>query len=90
MSSIKPIDENLIIKSAKKTGCVVTAEEHSIIGGLGSAVAEVLVENLPVPMERVGVRDSFGESGTPEELLEKYGITSRHIASAVERAAGRK
>jgi len=90
MASIKPIDSELIVQSATKTGAVVTAEEHSIIGGLGSAVAEVLGENLPVPMERVGVRDSFGESGSPEELLEKYGITSRHIAASVEKALSRK
>lgn len=90
MASIKPLDRELIVASAGKTGAVVTAEEHSIIGGLGSAVAEVLVENVPVPMERVGVRDTFGESGHPEELLEKYGISSRHIAAAVEKAVGRK
>lgn len=90
MASIKPIDAGLIVASAGKTGAVVTAEEHSIIGGLGSGVAEVLAENMPVPMERVGVRDSFGESGSPGELLEKYGITSHHIVSAVERAVTRK
>lgn len=90
MASIKPIDSELIIQSARKTGAVVTAEEHSVIGGLGSAVAEVLVENLPVPVEMVGVRDMFGESGTPEELLEKYGITSHRIVASVERAVNRK
>ena len=90
MASIKPLDNQLIIESARRTGAVVTAEEHSIIGGLGGGVAELLVENLPVPMERVGVRDSFGESGSPNELLEKYGITSHHIAAAVERVVSRK
>lgn len=90
MASIKPLDSSLIIESAQMTGAVVTAEEHSIIGGLGSAVAEVLGENAPVPMERVGVRDTFGESGSPEELLEKYGLTPRYIARAVERAVARK
>lgn len=90
MACIKPLDNELIIKSARKTGAVVTAEEHSIIGGLGSAVAEVLVESAPVPMERVGVQDVFGESGSPQELLEKYGITSHSIAAAVERVVSRK
>ena len=73
--TIKPIDEELIIKAAKETGVIVTAEEHSIIGGLGSAVAEVVSENCPVPVLRVGVKDTFGESGKPNELLEKYGLT---------------
>lgn len=90
MASIKPIDSDLIIESARKTGAVVTAEEHNIIGGLGSAVAEVLGENVPVPLERIGVRDVFGESGTPEELLQKYGITPQSIARAVEKAVSRK
>ena len=75
--TIKPIDEELIIKAAKETGVIVTAEEHSIIGGLGSAVAEVVSENCPVPVLRVGVKDTFGESGKPNELLEKYGLTSK-------------
>ncbi|MDU2108951.1 transketolase family protein, partial [Clostridium sp.] len=74
--TIKPIDEELIIKAAKETGVIVTAEEHSIIGGLGSAVAEVVSEKCPVPVLRVGVKDTFGESGKPNELLEKYGLTS--------------
>lgn len=69
--TIKPIDEELIIKAAKETGVIVTAEEHSVIGGLGSAVAEVVSENCPVPVLRVGVKDTFGESGKPNELLEK-------------------
>lgn len=90
MASIKPIDSELIIQSAGRTGAVVTAEEHSVIGGLGSAVAEVLAKNLPVPMEMVGVKDMFGESGSPEELLEKYGITSHDISESVKRAVNRK
>ncbi|NLO89866.1 MAG: transketolase family protein [Clostridia bacterium] len=90
MSSIKPLDNELILKSAKKTGGVVTVEEHSIIGGLSSAVLEVLAENLPVPAERVGVRDVFGESGTPEELLAKYGLSPKDIAAAAERVIRRK
>jgi transketolase len=69
---------------------VVTAEEHSIIGGLGSAVAEVLAENMPVPMLRVGVKDMFGESGKPDDLLEKYGLTSKDIVSAVKNVIKRK
>lgn len=79
MSSIKPIDKELIINSAKKTGAVVTAEEHSIIGGLGSAVSEVLIEEYPVPLRRVGIKDVFGQSGSPDELLKEYGLTPEDI-----------
>ena len=89
MSTIKPIDVDAI-EEAAQTGCVVTAEEHSIIGGLGSAVAEVLGERCPVPLERVGIMDTFGESGKPDELLQKYGLTAENIASAVIRALDRK
>ena len=70
MASIKPIDSEAIIKAAKETGAIVTAEEHNVLGGLGSAVSEVVVANKPVPMEFVGVQDTFGESGTPKELME--------------------
>lgn len=73
ISTIKPLDDAVLVAMAQKTGAVVTCEEHNIYGGLGSAVAEVLVENCPVPMARVGVEDSFGESGLPDQLLEKYG-----------------
>lgn len=90
MSSIKPIDQNTILESAKLTKSIVTCEEHSIIGGLGAAVAEVLVKNYPVPMEMVGVQDSFGESGTPDELLTKYGLTEADIVAAVKRVIKRK
>jgi len=76
MASIKPIDADAIVKAATETGAIVTAEEHNIIGGLGSAVSEVVVANKPVPMEFVGVRDTFGESGTPKELMAKYGLTA--------------
>lgn len=79
ISTIKPIDKDIIIKAAKETKGIVTAEEHSIIGGLGSAVAEVVVENCPVKVERIGVNDTFGESGTGEALLEKYGLTAENI-----------
>ena len=78
--TIKPIDADIIIKAAKETGAIVTAEEHSVIGGLGSAVAEVVVENCPVPMRRVGVNDKFGKSGQVPELLEAYGLTAANIA----------
>lgn len=81
ISTIKPLDNALITEMAQKTGAVVTAEEHNIYGGLGSAVAEVLVETCPVPMARVGVEDKFGESGLPDELLEKYGLTAANIAA---------
>jgi len=88
--TIKPIDKELIIKAAKETGAIVTAEEHNIIGGLGSAVAEVLVENCPVVMERVGVKDTFGESGSGNELLKKYGLTSEKITEAAKKVINRK
>jgi transketolase len=90
MSTIKPLDEQAVLRAAQETGAIVTAEEHSIIGGLGSAVAEYLVENAPVPMERIGVRDTFGESGKPQELLEKYGLTKKEIKEAVQRVIKRK
>jgi len=85
MSTIKPLDCEAIVKAAKMCGKIVTAEEHSIIGGLGSAVAEVLAEECPVPLRRIGLRDVFGESGKPAELLEKYGLTAKHIAEAAGR-----
>ena len=88
--TIKPIDEELIIKAAKETGVIVTAEEHSVIGGLGSAVAEVVSENCPVPVLRVGVKDTFGESGKPNELLEKYGLTSNNIVNKVKEVIKKK
>ena len=82
--TIKPIDVDIIVKAAKETGAIVTAEEHNIIGGLGSAVAEVLAENAPVPMKRVGVEDQFGRSGKPAPLLELYGLTAKNIAAKVK------
>ena len=84
MSTIKPIDTELIIKAAKETKAIVTAEEHSIIGGLGSAVSEVVSENHPVKVKKVGLNDCFGESGTPGELLEKYGLTAKYIVAKVK------
>lgn len=79
MSSIKPIDKELIIESAKKTGAIITCEEHTIHGGLGGAVAEVVCQSHPVPMAMIGTNDTFGESGKADELLEKYGLTEEHI-----------
>jgi transketolase len=80
--TIKPLDAETILKSVRKTGAVVTAEEGQIIGGLGGAVAELLGENYPVPIKRIGMRDRFGESGTPEELLEHFGLDAIHIRLA--------
>jgi len=90
MCTIKPIDSQTITETAKSTGAIVTVEEHQIIGGLGSAVSEVLAENFPVPLERVGIRDQFGESGKPQELFEKYGLTAKHIEEAVKKVLRRK
>lgn len=90
MASIKPIDANAIIKAAEETGAIVTAEEHNILGGLGSAVSEVVVAHKPVPMEFVGVQDTFGESGTPKELMAKYGLTAEAIVKAVKKVVTRK
>ncbi|KKM09759.1 transketolase [Clostridiales bacterium PH28_bin88] len=88
--TLKPLDVKTVVEYARRTGAVVTAEEHSVIGGLGSAVAEVLGEHYPVPIERVGIKDTFGESGSPAQLLEKYGLTARDITGAVERVVLRK
>lgn len=88
--TIKPIDREAVAKAAKETGAIVTCEEHSIIGGLGSAVAEALVESYPVPMERVGVLDTFGESGTPDALLAKYNLTVADVVRAAKRVIERK
>lgn len=90
LHTIKPIDEACILESARQCGAVVTAEEHQIHGGLGSAVAEVLALHHPVPMEMVAVADRFGQSGQPEELMELYGLTAKDIIRAVQRAVGRK
>ena len=84
MHTIKPIDKDIIVQAAKECGAIVTAEEHSIIGGLGSAVAEVVAQSCPVKMAMVGIQDTFGESGKPAELLEKYGLTAKDIIDAVK------
>ena len=89
MSTLKPIDKDMVIKCAEETGGIVTAEDHNIYGGLGSAVAEVLVKSKPVPMEFVGVKDTFGESGEPDELAEKYGIDQKGIIAGVNRLLAR-
>ena len=90
MHTIKPLDVTAILKSVTKTGCVVTAEEHMLNGGLGDAVSQVLVRNLPVPQEFVGVNDSFGESGAPMELMTKYGIDTQNVVDAVLKVMARK
>jgi transketolase len=88
--TIKPLDEEAVIASAKKTGCVVTAEEHQMNGGLGDSIAQLLSRTMPTPFEMVAVNDSFGESGKPEELLVKYGLNDTDIVEAAQRAIGRK
>ena len=88
--TIKPLDKEIILKAAKETGAIVTAEEHSIIGGLGSAVAETVCEGCPVPMLRVGVEDRFGKSGKVPPLLEEYGLTAANIADKVRAVVGMK
>ena len=90
LGSIKPLDVELVLRAARETGAIVTAEEHSIIGGLGGAVCEALAEGYPVPVERVGLRDVFGQSGTAEELLNHYGLTAASLVEAAERVLQRK
>ncbi|WP_432743832.1 transketolase C-terminal domain-containing protein [Methylobacter sp. G7] len=90
MSTIKPIDIDLLVRCSREMGAIVTAEDHNVIGGLGGAVAEALVQNAPCPIEFIGVRDEFGESGEPEELAEKYKLTGPYIAEAVRKVIARK
>jgi len=90
MSTIKPLDRETLLASVGKTGCCVSVEEHSIIGGLGSAVAEALCEEKPVPLERVGTKDTFGESGKPADLMVKYGLTTADIIEAAKKSISRK
>ena len=90
MSTIKPLDKETLIASVSKTGCCVTVEEHSIIGGLGSAVAEALCEEKLVPLERVGTKDTFGESGKPDNLMVKYGLTTADIIDAAKKSISRR
>jgi transketolase len=88
--TIKPLDDNAVIKSLRKTRCAVTAEEHNIIGGLGDSIAQCAAKNFPVPIEYVGVQDTFGESGTPAQLLKKYGLDIPDIVTAAEKVITRK
>ncbi len=88
--TIKPLDETAILDSVRKTGCAVSAEEHMLNGGLGDSVAQVLARNLPSPLEMIGVHDTFGESGTPDQLMQKYGLTAEKIVEAAKKAISRK
>jgi transketolase len=88
--TIKPIDTEAVVASITKTKCAVTAEEHNIIGGLGDSIAQVAAKNFPIPIEYIGTNDTFGESGTPDQLLEKYGLTSQHIVAAAEKVMTKK
>ncbi|MFB2117898.1 transketolase family protein [Parapedobacter sp. 2B3] len=88
--TIKPLDEEAVLRSVAKTGCVVTAEEHNRLGGLGDSIAQVLAKNNPSPQEYVAVDDSFGESGTPAQLMEKYGLNAANIVAAAQRVIKRK
>ncbi len=88
--TIKPLDEEAVLKSIRKTKCAVTAEEHNIIGGLGDAISQVAAKNFPIPIEYVGTKDTFGESGTPAQLLKKYGLDVPDIVAAGEKAISRK
>ncbi len=90
LHTIKPLDEETIIKAAEETGCVVSAEEHQVNGGMGSAVAECLVKHCPVPMEMVGVQDSFGESGDPKELMDKYCLNQKTIEEKIKEVLKKK
>lgn len=90
LHTIKPLDEKSILQSVSKTKCAVTAEEHQLNGGLGDAVCQVLSRSLPSPVEMVGVNNSFGESGTPSQLMEKYGLNARNIVNAVKKVIARK
>ena len=90
MHTIKPLDEEAIINSIKKTKCAVTVEEHNIIGGLGDAIAQTAAKSFPIPIEYIGTKDAFGESGTPMQLLKKYGLDAPNIVEAVEKVMARK
>ena len=90
MFCIKPLDKEIILKAAQETGAIVTAEEHTVIGGLGSAVAEAVCEGCPVPVVKVGVEDQFGRSGKVPPLLEMYGLTTANIVAKAEIALGMK
>ena len=88
--TIKPIDEELILKSINKSRCIVTAEEHNFLGGLGESISRVLTKNDPVPQEFIAINDTFGESGPPSKLMDKYGLNCNAIVKAVEKVLSRK
>ena len=88
--TIKPLDEEAVLNSIRKTKCAVTAEEHNIIGGLGDSIAQLAAKNFPVPIEYIGTNDTFGESGKPLELLKKYGLDTDFIVAAAEKVMARK
>jgi transketolase len=88
--TIKPLDEEAVLRSITKTGCAVTAEEHNVLGGLGDSIAQVAARHMPIPIEYVGTNDTFGESGKPLDLLKKYGLDTEHIVAAAEKALARK
>jgi transketolase len=90
LHTIKPIDEEAILTSIRKTRCAVTVEEHNVIGGMGDAVAQVAARHFPIPVEYIGTRDTFGESGKPLELLKKYGLDAPDIVAAAEKVIKRK
>jgi transketolase len=90
LHTIKPLDEEAILASIRKTGCAVTAEEHNIIGGMGDAVSQVAARNHPIPIEYIGTKDTFGESGTPDQLMKKYGLDVADIVAAAEKVLARK
>jgi transketolase len=88
--TIRPLDEGTLLQAARETGAVVTAEEHLVNCGLGAQVAQLISKNFPVPMEFVGIKDTYAESGKPAELFERYGLTARHIVSAIEQVLKKK
>ena len=90
IASIKPLDKQVVLDSAKKTGATVSVEDHQVAGGLGGMLAEVFAEHMPTPLERVGLQDTFGESGKPEELLTKFNMDTNSIKKAVEKVISRK
>ena len=88
--TIKPLDEEIILKSVSKTGCIVSAEEHNYLGGLGESISRVLSKNFPLPQEFVATKDTFGESGTPAQLMEKYGLNASSIVEKAKKVISRK
>ena len=88
--TIKPLDEKIILESVEKTRCIVSAEEHNFLGGLGESISRVLSKNLPLPQEFVATKDTFGESGTPAQLMEKYGLSANSIVDKAKKVISRK